>query len=874
MKEAEAISGSPQFAFTRVQIEVELGKMQSRAGRGSDAVADHLALIDSPLVADAVPATKAAMLALLGEDLVRLEAFEPAAKVCGQATELAAHQTGVVKDYVVKALLCSGGAALALGRPNDALDAANRAQTALWANVIAPAEPNRITEIFVIDLRARALRDSGRNSEALPAYREELALAHKVGDTGSEGAAWSQIAYVQRQMGLNKEADESCVAGLAVLGSDGVARPRANLLNTRALLAATSGRQADAVLLFESSLALRRTEDVTEPLAIASGERDLADTLSVLGRYGQAGRHMDTAIDGYRALGDKRRPFLVVALNRRASIAVAAGDPQRAESALRELLPLQDPTGDDAVKTRLDLADLLDNQTHREDAATLRAEALSVATARHGANSAAVMRVHLSVLASLRTSGRMAEAELAAWQCVDRAKALHDVLLPCLAARAETALAAGSVRVAVEVSAQALVEAETHWTRDGATLVQVLTLQARAESALGDVDAVLRLYDRIHGLTAEQGVGRGWTDFAEGRLLTQAGEPTVGPAMLWLALKQAKQLHNASLAIAATGALVEPLEAAGKGQEAVVLWEAILPLLSDDVPAQRVTVLEGLGVAAAGMAQYQDAVRLFGEAVSLSRRVVGAGSPAYGQVVLAWAGALIKAGEPDKAEGALHLLDSDTSPAMQRLHTIGTMQLALASNDPVAAIMLARITMEQARVTFGPDSIGAAYARVNLIEALLAVGRHVDAADLEAALRVIQAENPSWHAAYQAARLRGQLAAQTGRLDDAAASYLRAELLATTYEGPGSLAAATQRANRAGVRLRAGKADEADTLFRQALAMAAPDGHWRNTVWGGIAEAAAVAAERVGDVPRAIRLRRDADGLEPPVTARVTVRWL
>jgi tetratricopeptide (TPR) repeat protein len=296
------------------------------------------------------------------------KAFEPAAKVCGEATEFVAHQTALAKDDVVKALLCSGSAALALGRPNDALDAANRAQTALLANVSPPAEPNQVTQMLVIDLRARALRDSGRNSEALPAYREELAVAHKVGDTGSEGAAWSQIAYVQRQMGLNKEADESCVAGLAVLDSDNAARPRANLLNTRAFLATTSGRQADAVPLFESSLALRRTEAVTEPQAIATGERDLADTLSVLGRYDQAGRHMDTAIDGYRALGDKRRPFLVVALNRRVSIAVTAGDPQRAESVLGELLPLQDPTGDDAVKTRLDLADLQDNQTHREDA--------------------------------------------------------------------------------------------------------------------------------------------------------------------------------------------------------------------------------------------------------------------------------------------------------------------------------------------------------------------------------------------------------------------------------------------------------------------------------------------------------------------------
>ena len=201
LQDAAAMLDGPQSGFTRVQIEIELGKLQSRAGRDRDAIASHLAMLDSPVLADAVPTIKAAMLALLGEDLVRLEAFEPGAKACGQAIELAAHQSGLAKDYTVRALLCSGNAALALGRSDQALDAANRAQATLWANVSPPAEPNRISQILVADLRARAFRDSGRNSEALPAYRDELALAHKAGDVVSEGAVWAQIATVQRLMG-------------------------------------------------------------------------------------------------------------------------------------------------------------------------------------------------------------------------------------------------------------------------------------------------------------------------------------------------------------------------------------------------------------------------------------------------------------------------------------------------------------------------------------------------------------------------------------------------------------------------------------------------------------------------------------------------
>jgi tetratricopeptide (TPR) repeat protein len=874
LNEAAAMLDSPQLGFARVQIELDLGKVLSRAGRGAEAVTDHLAIIGSPAVADAIPMTKAAMLAQLGEDLVRLEAFEPGAKACGQATDLAAHEPLLSRDYAVKALLCSGNAALALGRADDALDAASRARTALWAGLAAPAEPSWVSQIQVTDLRARAFRDSGRNREALPAYQEQQALAHKAGDSGSEGSAWAQVAYVQRLMGLYKDSEQSSVTGLALLGDDGARRPRANLLYNRALLAVTLGRLADAVPFFEQALVLRRAEEVTEPLAIASGERDLASTLSTLGRNREAGRHMDVAIDGYSALGDKRISFLVVALNHRASIAVAAGDPKRAESALRELLPLQDPASDDANATRITLADLLDNQAHREEASGLRAEALASAIAKHGTDSAASVHIRLAQLAALRTAGRLAEAEVAAWQCVDRAKGLHDVLLPCLMARAETALATGSDRLAAEVGAQAVVEAETHWTRDGGTVIQALGLQARAEAALGDTDAVIRLYDRIHGLTPEQGAARGWTDFSEGRLLTQAGEPGIGQAMLKLALEQAKAAHNVGLAVAATGALAEQLEKTGNGQAAVVLWQAVLPLLSDDAPVYRITVLEGLGTAAAGMARYQDATRFFGEAVSQGRSVAGVGSPAYGRMVLAWAEALMRSGEPDKAEDAIRLLDADTSPAAEQLRTIGMMHLALLAGDPVAATMLARSLVAQARTAFGPDSVGAAFACLGLVEESLAADRYVNSADLENALRTVQAQDSSWLVAYRAAGLRGGLANRMGRLDDAAAAFMRAELLATAHEGPGSLAAAMARSDRASVRLRAGKVHEADRLFRQALNMAAPEGRWRNTAWGQIAGDAAAAAERVGDIARAVRLHRDADGLEPLVRPRATVRWL
>jgi tetratricopeptide (TPR) repeat protein len=304
------------------------------------------------------------------------------------------------------------------------------------------------------------------------------------------------------------------------------------------------------------------------------------------------------------------------------------------------------------------------------------------------------------------------------------------------------------------------------------------------------------------------------------------------------------------------------------------LWQGVQPLVSDDAPANRVRVLEGLGTAAAGMARYPDAARFLGEAVSLSRTVTGVGSPDYGRLVLAWSAALMRSGEPDKAEDAIRLLEGDTSPAARRLRTTGMMHLALMAGDPAAAVMLARSEVADATAAFGADSVGAAFARLDLIEESLAADRHVDGAELDDALRVIDAQVPNWAVAYRSNQLRGELAAHMGRLGDAAALFQRAEVLASAHEGPGSLAAAVARSNRAAVWLRAGKVNEADELFRQALAMAAPDGQWRNMVWARIAGDAAAAAERAGDIPRATRLLRDADGLKPPVESRAVERWI
>ena len=116
------------------------------------------------------------------------------------------------------------------------------------------------------------------------------------------------------------------------------------------------------------------------------------------------------------------------------------------------------------------------------------------------------------------------------------------------------------------------------------------------------------------------------------------------------------------------------------------------------------------------MARHQDAARLFGDAMSLSRTVMGAGSPVYGRLVVARAEALMRSGEADKAEETLRPRDGDTPPAVERRRTIGMMRLALAANDSVAGVMPAGSTMEQARAAFGPGGVGAAFAELDFIE--------------------------------------------------------------------------------------------------------------------------------------------------------------
>lgn len=873
LSEAAAMLRAPNLLIPRTRVEVELGQQLALTGQRDQAIAGHIALAEAGAVTEAPVAVRASVLTLIGQDLVRLGAAGRGAAMCGRAADLTVGISDLPAEYAVRAWLCVGNAADIQGHFAEAGNAARRVRTLLWQGVAAPAEPGAEFRIQAADLLARSAQGLGRNAEALDAYRDEEAIAAKAGDAVSQGAVLSRIALVQRQMGALDDSDRTSIEALRLLGVDGPSGPRADSLNNRALVAAAQGRLADAVPLFQASLTLRRRQPQMDPLALAAEERDLAAALETTGHNAEAGRHMDAAIDGFRALGPGRVAWLTVALDRRAAIAAASGDPARAESALRELVSLRDPASDEAAASQVALADLLDNLGRRTEAAALRARARAIVVARHGADSAETLRQLLTELASLRSAGHLAEAEAVVGACDGRTGMPSDIVLACLIAGAENDLDAGRVRDAAVTAGKAVTEAETGWTQDNSKLIQALMLRINAAAAAGDGDGVLRLFDRVHRLAPDHGPDRGWTDIAEGRTLIQAGQPDIGVPILRLALRQAVALGDARMAVAATGTLADHVLGTGRGREAIDLWQAVLPMVPPDSPVDRLTVLEGLGKAADGLAEYADAARFFQQAADLCGTAVGRGAPMYRRLVAALAEALTESGEPARAEDALRLLNADPTPAALRRQTIGLIHLAQASRDPFAARMLGWQLAADARGAFGPGSVGAAFAALDGIEIEAGVGKRIDPAGLEDVLRTILPQDASWHIALRLARLEGLMATQSGQFGQADAAFKRAGTIAIDNEGPHSLDAASELANRAGVKLKAGDVTRANALFQEALGIAAPGGAWQNPVWARIADDAAEAADRSGNTEGASKLRERAGQLVPSPPARDIVRW-
>ncbi len=872
LADAAASLGAPAFAIDRAQIEVERGKILSQAGRDHDAVTSHQAMAATVRDSDLSRAVKAVILSLIGQDIERISAIY-ALPTCEQARQLGEGAAGLSLDYVIGAETCTGLGLIAMDRPAEALQMAERARQALWGAVARQSgvEPSLWWQNRVLLVQTRALLALKRNDEALVALREKLAVDKRY-DPVVEADTWGSLASLQRIMGRYAEADDSVSHGLAALGETGFEVSRALLLQQRALAYMASNRAAAAVGVYETILILRSAG--SDQYAVGATERDLAAAFTRAGRPGDAGAHLDKAIDTFRALGPSRLNDLRLALETRITDASQQNDQERLETATREILPLYAPDSGDALAARAILANVLDRKAQRAEADGLRAEAVRISTQRFGANSTETIRTRLNGLYWLRISGRMVEAQAFSRDCFTLSETVETMKLACLIAAAETDMQEGAFRDAAGAGDQAIAEIEDHWDRYSNYLQETIMQRARAAAAMGDVAGVIRFYDRVHDLARHDGSGRGWIDATFVRLLLQAGEPGNAQTIQSRVLADAKQANDTALAVAILVQQADHLIDIGDASHVDALWAPVLPDLGGKPSANRVYVLESLGRAAVAQGRDETAARLFQDAAETAGTVFGIGSQEYRTALVDRAVTLARLGRIDEAEGAVQPLTQDPCPAAALAHTDAEMQIALEADDMVAAVQHARIALAMTEAAYGARTPMTVAARLDLAEIEMMAGQNVDRTGLADTAALLLQQQPGWQSQIRIARLEGMMALREHNPAAAEESFVAVESMVLDHKGHDSLDVARARANRAAVRLAAGDAPGADVLFRQALDLAAPKGDWRNAVWAHIAMEAATAAEQAGDPDRSSQLRRDAASVIPTVTAHTTHRWL
>lgn len=872
LTDAAASLAAPGFAIDRAQIEVERGKILSKAGRDHDAVTSHQAMAATVRDSDLSRAVKTVILSLIGQDIERISAIY-ALPTCEQATQLAEGAVGLSLDYVIGAETCTGLGLIAMDRPAEALQMAERARQALWGAVARQSgvEPSLWWQNRVLLVQSRALLALKRNDEALVVLQEKLALDKRY-DPVVEADTWGVLSSVQRSMGRYADADDSVSDGLAALGETGYDVSRALLLQQRALAYMASNQAAAAVGVYETILTLHKSG--SDQFLIGATERDLAAAFTQAGRPSDAGAHLDAAIDIFRAFGPSRQNDLRGVLETRITNATQQNDQERLETATREILPLYAPDSGDALAARSILANVLDGKAQRADADGLRAEAVRINTQRFGANSTETVRTRLNGLYWLRISGRMVEAQAFSRDCFTLAETVESMKLACLIAAAETDMQEGAFRDAAGAGDQAIAEIEDHWDRYSSFLQETIMQRARAAAAMGDVAGVIRLYDRVHDLARHDGSGRGWIDATFVRLLLEAGEPGNAETIQTRVLADAKKANDTALIVAIMMQKAEHQVDIGNAGHVDALWEPVVPDLGNKPSANRVHVLESLGRAAAAQGRDEAAAELFQDAAQTAGTVFGIGSQVYRTPLVERAMALARLGRINEAERAVQPLTQDPCPAAALAHTEAEMQIALEADDMVAAVQNARIALALTETAYGAQTPVTATARLDLAQIEMLAGQAIDRAMVADATAVLLQQQPGWQSQIRIARLQGMMTLREHDLAAAEASFVAVERMILEHKGPDSLDVARARASRATVRLEAGDAQGADVLFRQALDLAAPKGDWRNALWAHIAMEAATAAERAGDPDRSSKLRRDAASVVPTVTAHTTNRWL
>jgi CHAT domain-containing protein/tetratricopeptide (TPR) repeat protein len=375
--------------------------------------------------------------------------------------------------------LATGGVALALGQPKQALE---RYQQALDLSVALTDEPEQAAAWNGVGLARTALGDT---AGAIEAQRRALDLEHGLGHLYEEGKALNNLGFALHTRGDLREAlgyYRQALDALHQAGEKGFWE--ANVLHNLASIYIGLGEPEAALASHRQVLERQRV------LGDRRGEARTFNNLGVLendlGEPGKALEDFAPALAIFRQSGD--RLWEAALLHNRGNAYYALGDFQHALADLEQALAIRHEAGDAKGEVRTTIAIGQTRLRLGRPEETVRAldlgrRAAGVASAASDANGEMLARRLLGQAALDARDPAAALPELA--RALDLARALEDRLdeASILQLTGEAYLASKQPESAARVLSEAVDLARA--VRTPARIVGALTALARAERSLG-----------------------------------------------------------------------------------------------------------------------------------------------------------------------------------------------------------------------------------------------------------------------------------------------------------------------------------------------------------------------------------------------------
>ncbi len=203
----------------------------------------------------------------------------------------------------------------------------------LFRQIVASAKPSRTLRA---DYTLREALDEFSRSfdnQPMPPPAVEANVRATLGDT-----YWQLGDYATAEAQLRR------ALALQRAMYDGPHLEIASSLNNVGLILDLTGRNDEAIAVFEESLALRRILFGDESAQVATSMQNLGHVLRESGRLEEAEPLLQRALDIRRATYGEEHPFYAAALTKLARVLQARGDSTQAEAKMRQALELCDRT--------------------------------------------------------------------------------------------------------------------------------------------------------------------------------------------------------------------------------------------------------------------------------------------------------------------------------------------------------------------------------------------------------------------------------------------------------------------------------------------------------------------------------------------------